>query len=219
MKTVLIFGASGTHGVGGARGGWADKIKLWLHQEMFGPNSKGQQCIVYELGIVGDTTRDVVGRFEVETLARLTEKDPKNTFVIFSAGANDSRATGSPENYLHTPEEYAGSVYAFIKLAKKFANHILCVGLSPVNQAKVHPKHNPLTGGKSYFDNQRLHLFEDTLAQTCQTEKVPCLALFDAVPARWTEDYLATDGMHPNDAGHQWIFEQVKPALGAMLKL
>lgn len=216
---MLIFGASGTHGVGGEHGGWADKIKLWLHEEMFGPNGKGQQCIVYELGIVGDTTRDVVGRFEVETLARIAEKDPKNTYVIFSAGANDSKATNNPTNYLHTADEYGDNVYAFIQQAKKFANHILCVGLLPIDQSKVYPKHNPLTGGKSYFDNQRMHQFEEVLVRTCQPEKVPCVSLFGTVPARWVEDCVGADGMHPNDAGHQWVFEQVKPRLEAMLKL
>ncbi|HZM64343.1 MAG TPA: GDSL-type esterase/lipase family protein [Candidatus Saccharimonadales bacterium] len=213
MKTLLVFGASITHGIGGEQGGWVDKLKNWLHQEMADVHGAGLQCAVYELGVIGNTTRDIVGRFEVETLARIEQKDPKNTYILFSAGTNDSKASSKPDNYLYTPDEFATNAQAFIRLAKEYANHVWCVGLVPVDQAKVHPKRNPLTGGTSYFENQRIHRFEEALALACKTEKIPCITLFDTAPTDWTKQYLTADGMHPNDAGHQWIFEQVRPKL------
>lgn len=217
MKTVLIFGASGTHGVGGQHGGWADKIKFWLHSQMFGADGKGELCTVYELGIPGNTARDVVGRFEIETLARIVDKNPKNIYIIFSAGTNDAKATNKPDNFLHTPDEFATNVQAFIRLAKEHAAHIICVGLVPVDQSKTNPKHSPLTNGKSYFTNQRIQRFENALISVCDEEKVNCVPLFGSVPGTWEAEYLAADGLHPNDAGHEWIFEQVQPKLKRLL--
>jgi len=218
MKTVLIFGASITHGVGGSNGGWADKLKLWLHGQMYGPDGSGEQCTVYELGIPGNTTRDIVSRFEIETLARLPDKDPHGTLIILAAGVNDSKSSNKPDNFMFTPDEFATNVQAFIRLAKDHASHILCLGMARIDQKKTQPKHNPLTGGKSYFTNQRLKHFEDALAAACKKEKAAFLPLFEKTPADWAKKYVSADGLHPNDTGHEWIFEHVKTAVQGMLK-
>lgn len=214
MKTVLIFGASVTHGVGGEHGGWADKLKVWLHSQMFGANGKGEICTVYELGVTGDTSRDVIGRFEVETLARIhKEQSPKDIIVVFLAGTNDSKAVDIAENFVSTPDEFGTNVQAFIRLAKTHAAHVLCVGLFPVAQTKT----NPTAVGTFYFTNQRLKHFEAAMIQACQRERAACLPMFDAVPDDWQMRCLADDGLHPNDIGHQWIFEQVKTKLGRII--
>lgn len=216
MKTILIFGASITHGVGGEQG-WADAVKANLHRSMYGAEGTGERCTVYELGIPGDTSRDVVGRFEAETLARLSEKNPEQTFIIFSAGTNDSKATGKPDNYLYSPDEYTTNVQAFIRLAKEHAKHILCIGILPVDQSKTNPKLNPITGNHSYFTNSRIKRFEDALVDACKKEQVACVPLFDHIPKDWSERYLFSDGLHPNTDGHEWIYSFVKPHIDKIL--
>lgn len=217
MKTVLMFGASITHGVGGEHGGWADMLKVDMHKAMYGEGASGESCTVYELGIPGNTSRDVVGRFEAETLARIPEKNPEQTFIIFSAGTNDSKATSSPDNYLHSPDEYSTNVRAFIRLAKEHAKHVLCIGILPVDQAKTNPKLNPITGTNSYFTNGRIKRFEDALVSACKQEGVHCVPLFDNVPKDWDERYLFNDGLHPNTKGHKWIYEYVKPHIDKVM--
>lgn len=205
MKTILIFGASTAHGVGGEHGGWANRVKA----DYTNPNAS-EWCMVYELGIPGNTARDVADRFEAETLARLPKKDPKQTFILFSAGTNDSRAIDEPNKYIHTPDEYATNVQAFIQLSRQHAEHTLCIGLTPVDQPKTNPKLNPLTGSSSYFTNSRIKRFEEVLFEVCEREGVLCVPLFDSVPEDWTEQYLFTDGMHPNAKGYDWIYSKVK---------
>lgn len=218
MKTVLMFGASITHGVGGEQGGWADMVKADLHQKMYGSANPGESCTVYELGIPGNSSRDVVGRFEAETLARVPQKNPEQTFIIFSAGTNDSKATNKSDNYLYSPDEYTTNVRAFIRLAKEHAAHILCVGIVPVDQSKTNPKQNPLTGSMSYFTNGRIKRFEDALVAACKQESVDCVPLFDYVPKDWAEHYLFADGLHPNAKGHQWIYDTVKSHIDKIME-
>lgn len=214
MKTVLLFGDSIAHSVGGYAGGWADKLKTTLNGQLWDSDSG---TILYELGVSGDTARDVLGRFEVELLARAPHTNPQDTFVILAAGVNDSKATNKSDNFLSDTDQYATTVQAFIRIAKGHAAHIVCVGLLPVDEARSNPRHT-LGGDIAYFSNRRIKQFEAALVEACKKEDVPCVSLFTQVPTDWKQNYLA-DGLHPNDAGHEWIFSQLKPEISKMLDL
>lgn len=217
MKNVFIFGASITHGVGSERGGWADKLKVAIHAELYDAKGPGEQCEVYELGVPGNTMADLVGRLEAELHARLMHNVPEDTCIVFMAGTNDSKAIGAPGRYDFTPEDFAASTRAFIQTAKEYASHVIGVGLVPVDESKTNPKHNPLNGKKSYFTNQRLRTFEQASRQACAAEGVQFVPLFSQVPDDWKTNYLYTDGIHPNNDGHLWIRSQVEPVVRAAL--
>lgn len=217
MKNILIFGASGLHGVGGERGGWADRLKAALHKDMYGAGGAGEFCEVYELGIPGTTLSDMLARFEAEVRARVHQPDPDQTYIIFSCGANDAKAVDQIDNHPISAEDFAANVHAFIHLAKDYSNHIVGVGIVPVDESKTSPKESPVSGRLSYFSNQRLKQFEDAFAQVCGAEQVQFVPLFDSVPADWAQTHLWRDGLHPNDHGHDWIHEKVEPVLRTML--
>jgi lysophospholipase L1-like esterase len=182
---------------------------------MYGPGGQGEACQVYELGVPGTTLADILERFEPEVKARLGRSAPEDTYIILSAGSNDSKAVDAIDNYPFSPEDFAASVHSFIHLAKDYSRHIIGVGLTPVDEAKTSPKQNPLTGGQSFFTNTRLQQFEAAFQQTCEAEGAQFIPLFANVPADWTAGYLFTDGIHPNQQGHDWIFSQVSTALRA----
>jgi len=213
MKTVLLFGDSIAHGVGGQAGGWTDKLKTTLNGQLW---DSDRGTVLYELGVSGDTARDVLGRFEVELLARAPHANPQDTSVIFAAGVNDSKATNKSDNFLSDADQYATTIQAFIRIAKGHAANIICVGLLPVDEARSNPRHT-LGGDIAYFFNRRIKQFEAALVEVCKKEHIACVSLFGQVPTDWKQNYLA-DGLHPNDAGHEWIFEQVRPKLKAILR-
>lgn len=210
MKYILIFGGSTAHGVGAANG-WADRIKQALHERMYGEKSTGDACYVYELGVPGNTVRDLAARFEAELHARVPSSAQADTLVVFTGGANDSKAINEPNAYLFTPAEFGLMASSFLKQAKSVAGHVVAFGLTPVDESKTSPKKNPITGGKSYYKNNRLAEFESALGQACEMENVPFVPLFKKTPKDWAATSLAADGMHPNDAGHEWIYQQVLP--------
>lgn len=215
MKNILIFGSSIVHGVGGENSGWADKLKASLHKEMYGNGGAGETCEVYELGVPGTMLSDLLARFEAEVQARVHKLDPDQTYILFSAGTNDSKAVDQIDNHLSSPEDFAANVHSFIHLAKQYSRHIIGVGILPVDQAKTSPKQNPITGGLSYFSNERLMQFEAAFKATCEAEGAQFISLFGAVPADWTQAYLWQDGVHPNVRGHEWIFSQIEPVVRA----
>ena len=212
MKHIFIFGASITHGVG-AEQGWADLLKSRFHHAMFGPNGQGEVCTVYELGIPGTGMPQLLDRFEQEIRSRQSTLDPAQTYIVFSAGTNDSKAIDAIDNHLLSAQDFAANVQAFLHLAKTLSHHLIGVGITPVDEAKTMPHEQPLSGKRSYFTNNRLQQFEETLAQTCAVEDVDFIPLFSSVPDDWSTRYVAADGIHPNSAGHAWICDQVEPTV------
>ncbi|HTE57251.1 MAG TPA: GDSL-type esterase/lipase family protein [Verrucomicrobiae bacterium] len=210
MKNIVIIGASITHGVGGSQG-WADMVKRAVHQKLYAPEGPGEICEVYELGIPGQTAKDILERFEAEVRLRIGGRQANENCIVLSVGANDAKAIGEPENYTTTSGEYAEHIQALLGLAKKYATTVFGLGLTPVDKVKTNPKHNPLNGSKSYFDNDRLSQFETVFQEECQKQAVEFIPLHAHVPKDWAQKFIIADGLHPNQAGHEWIFEQLWP--------
>jgi lysophospholipase L1-like esterase len=217
MKHILIFGASATHGVGGEHGGWADKLKAALHSDMFGSDPVGEKYAVYELGVPGETLQDVLGRLDVELKPRIRDSRQHSVYIVFSGGMNDAKAVDAVDNHPLSPDDFAATVHSFIHLAKDYSAYIIGVGVTPVDESKTNPKANPFTGGASFFKNERVKSFEDAFRRTCESEGVYFVPTFAQVPEDWQQNYLFADGLHPNDAGHQWICSQVEPRLRELL--
>lgn len=216
MKQIYIFGASTTHGVGGARGGWADGIKQAFHQRSFGPAATGEYYEVYELGIPGQTLPDVQARFVAELEPR-RRGVPAEIYLVLAVGLNDSKAVDAIDNHLSSPDDFAAALHSFIHLAKDYTSNILCVGLTPVDESKTTPREHPGDGSLAYFSNDRIRLFEEVMVRTCDEEGAYTAPLYAAVPDDWQQQYLYADGIHPNDAGHAWMCEQVKGKLQQLM--
>jgi lysophospholipase L1-like esterase len=211
MKYILIFGASIVHGVGGEQGGWADKIKRSFHKQMYGPDGE-RKYTVYELGVPGTSLEDIQSRFESELKARVKDGSPNDIYIVFSAGTNDSTAVDEPDRYKRTPEDFAADVHSFIHLAKDYSAHLLGVGVTPVDEAKTSPRNTV------YYSNQRLKMFEDALQGACAAEGAAFVPLIGIAPGDWKQRFSYSDGLHPNDAGHEWIRNQVEPVLRQLIQ-
>jgi lysophospholipase L1-like esterase len=213
MKHILIFGSSTVHGVGGQQG-WADQLKAALHAEMFA-NGGTRAYEIYELGIPGTSLQDMQARFEAELKARLPEHvRPEDIYVVFSAGTNDSVAVDEPGHHVRSADDFAALAHAYIHLIKDYTDHILAVGVTPVDESKTTPFTHD---GIVYVTNERLAAFEAALQEVAGNENVTCVPLHGSVPADWPATSLFADGLHPNDAGHQWIASKVEPVLREML--
>lgn len=214
MKNILIFGASIVHGVGAAKGGWADQIKQSFHAEMYGPGGRGDDsCDVYELGIPGGSLPDLLARFDGELRARAGSAERGDVYVVFSAGTNDSKWHRDTAQHLFSADDFAANVHAFIHLAKEYTDNILAVGVTPIDESKF-----PLEDGERLLSNERIRSFEQAFQRTCDDEGVTFVPIFDQAPTDWVQACVGPDGVHPTDAGHEWIRSLVEPELRNMLR-
>lgn len=209
MTQIFIFGASIVHGVGAEEAGWADLIKRKIHSTMYSENGTGEKYEVYNFGNPGATIGFVLKTFEQQI--KNYQKDGKKV-VIISVGMNNAKATGTPDNYASTVNEYKDQMQELLQKIKSDVDHVICVGLTPVDEKKT----TPLRTGGSYFWNERVQEFNAAFAKVASESTIPFVN-FILDPEEWSSTYLYKDGLHPNQKGHQLIFEKVFPQVESLL--
>ena len=163
--------------------------------------------LIYNLGISGDKTTELLERFEFETKQRL--KEGEETIFIFAIGGNDSQFVHSQNSHRTDLKKFKENIQKLIELARKFSSKIVFVGLHPVDETRTTPI--PWNKDKSY-KNEYIQKYNDVIKSVCTEEKVYFIEIFEKLIKT---DYrkLSEDGLHPNSRGHEKIFEIVKDFL------
>ena len=197
---ILIFGTSITYGASDIESGWVQRLRKFLDEKTL---SNQGYFEVYNLGISGDNTEDLLKRFEQETKHRLDEKE--ETVFIFEIGTNDSQFVYSQNSSRVPLEKFKGNIQALINIAKRFSPKIIFIGLAPVDETKTTPI--PWNTDKSY-KNEYIRKYDDLIKEACEENKIGYVETFSKLTYSDLED-----GLHPNSQGHQKIFEIVKEFL------
>lgn len=199
MSQVFIFGASYAYGVGSVEGSFGDMIKRKLHEEMYSDSGIGEKHEVYSFAKPGATIGFVLDNYENQI--DLYKKSGKLIAIVL-VGANNAKATDTPENWVSTPEEFKILAEKLVSSLAEKVDSVICVELAPVDENKTTPK------GTSYFYNRRLVEFNQIYKEVCARMEIPFIET-GIDPAEWKDKYLYEDGLHPNAAGHKIIFEKV----------
>ncbi|TRZ65031.1 MAG: SGNH/GDSL hydrolase family protein, partial [Spirochaetia bacterium] len=115
--TILVFGTSITYGVWDIEGGWVQRLRKFLDYKNI---LEEGYFLVYNLGISGDNTGNLLERFELETKFRLKDEDGEIVF-IFSVGTNDSQFVRSKNSLRVSPEKFKDNLQSLINSAKQFS--------------------------------------------------------------------------------------------------
>ncbi len=202
---ILIFGSSITWGAWDKEGGWAQRLKSFCDKKALKTNLKIYTA-VYCLGVSGDTTIDLLERFDTEVKARIEQEE--ETLILIEIGANDSQFTLSERRHTVPPEEYNRNLLTLINKAKLHRASIIFIGLTPSDK-RVDP--TPWTPGKTYR-LEFIKKYDEILKKLCQKKQIPYIEVMSKFPEEKYEELL-TDGIHPNTEGHRIIFEEVKKYL------
>lgn len=189
-KDICIFGASITWGAWDSeKSGWANRLRLFLEENH-------ENAFVYNLGIPGDTTEDVLARLKNESEAR--EAD----VIIFSIGTNDSLYNGSRDNPRTTIERFKENIRKTVTEAKKFTDKIIFTGLTNVDESLT----APMPGKPEvFYDNENVALYSRAIEEICQAEKIAYLEMIGVL-----KEADFADGLHPNAKGHEKMFQRIK---------
>jgi len=202
MAQIFIFGSSSAYGVGGCEGGWADMLKRHLHQTMYGENGTGEKDELYNFAKPGVTVE-----FVKETFPILLKhyRNQEKVIVVLSIGLNNAKATDWPDNFVSSADDFRTAMHDLLTKMKSLVDQIIVIGYPPHDETKTLPKHNPLTGSRSYFCNERTALFEDALKNVCIDLGVKFIGLSTS-HKEWVNGCLCLDGLHPNHTGYEKIF-------------
>ena len=154
-------------------------------------------CTVYNLGIPSDTTTGLLKRMENECNVR----NPQT--IIVSIGINDAIYLNREKYILTDSETFMKNVQNIIDICKSYTNNILFVGLTKVNEDFT----NPISwdNNQSYF-NKNIEKYNKIIKEICIENNVEFLDIFNLLD----EENINIDGIHPNERGHEIIFNNIK---------
>jgi len=190
-KTFCIFGDSVTQAAY-VNTGWVDLFRTYLEQKYC-----DEFINVFNLGIGGNTSDDILKRFRTESEAR------EPTDIIFAFGVNDSGYFKSPNKPIVSEQRFTENVITLISQAKEFSNNITFIGLILGNESLLKPFPGSAQG-KSY-DLTRVINFNDKLNDQAAVSNCQLIQLLDKLNPT---DF--SDGLHPNDQGHLKMFNEIK---------
>lgn len=202
MTKILVFGTSTTWGAYDTEGGWVERLKNYFNKKAL--DDDDFYLPVYNLGISGDTTYDILERFEFETKQRLKEDDG-DIVLIFETGGNDSSFIHSKNSLKYSIKEFQNNLKKLIDLAKKYSSNIIFVGLTPVEDSKTSPVS---WDANLTYKNEYTKQFDGKLKEVCEKNKVSYIYMFDKLDKNDLED-----GLHPNNKGHKKMFKIIKENL------
>ena len=200
MKHVCFVGASTVEGLGDESGlGWPGRLAAMEREA-------GRAFVPYNLGVRGQTLREIGARAVAECDARL--QNPKTDLIVLGTGMNDLARIGT--STLRTPQRR--TLEDFTKLVKELAtlSRLLVVGPFPVVKSKM-PFHSAVSGMKFNFRNQDIEEAAKNYGEICAERQVPYLNLYTALSDNqsYTAGLQENDGLHSNGGGYQAVAEAV----------
>lgn len=204
MKGILCFGDSITYGQGDEeKKGWCGRLKEWFEK-------KEEDNGIYNLGIGGQTSGELLKRFEIECEARMRFKHEGDAYtIIISIGTNDTKYEGkiSQKTARVNEEDFRNNIKALIKEAKAQNAKTAFLGITPVKEDAANSR-----GFGVYFQNERINKFNNIIKEECKKERIGFLDINEKMLVKNYKKMLA-DGLHPNSKGYDFMFEKIKEFL------
>lgn len=183
---IGIWGDSITYGAGDSEAlGWVGRLRKSLETK--------DDIGVYNFGVCGDTTDDLLKRFSVEADAI------KPNVIVFAIGINDSKyPAGETENIIPI-EKYKENMQTLLKLARNYTDKIYIVGATKVDEAIVRR-----SGAR--FVNEMIQSYNSFLKEFSASEGLIYVDVFGALDINTDLD----DGLHPNAQGYEKLFNTIR---------
>lgn len=213
MAQIFCFGDSITYGAWDiASSGWAQKLRMYLDKRQ--KEDSSLYFLTYNLGVPGETTNGLMNRFLSETKVRIREDRQEENIFIFAYGANDAAIMLNQNQFCVDAEDFKNNLENVVNQAKKFGNKILIINISPVNEELAA---NPVNRNKSRL-NKYIEAYNKIIKEITDSKGA---YLVDVNSAFMDNDYkslFSEDGLHPNEVGHQIMFNEllkiIKPIIG-----
>lgn len=192
-KAYCIFGDSVTLAAY-VRNSWVDLLRIYLEEKY-----QDSFVNVFNLGLGGNTTSEILERFEEESRARMP------TSIIFAVGVNDSAYRKFVSRPIVEEKTFKSNLERLIVLAAKFSRDVTFVGPVLGDDSILKPSPGEEESDQWWYDKTRVETFDKILMEIARAKKCKFICLLDKLDSK---DF--PDGLHPNEQGHRKIFEIIK---------
>ncbi|WNI38078.1 GDSL-type esterase/lipase family protein [Chryseobacterium sp. SG20098] len=205
MKKImygLFFGDSITYGeYDGVFGGWVDILKRYALQKFHEGN--GDELILFNLGIGGETTEGLLKRIPHELAAR---NSADGNIVFLSYGANDLAVKDGVQ--IVDPDKFKTNIKEAVAHARQFSNAIYLVSILPFSQ-KIDGV--VVSSGKKRI-NEDVLVYNQILKNIAAEDSLGYIDFYSAFLDD-KEILLSADGVHPNEKGYGMMAEIAIPII------
>ena len=206
---IFVFGDSITEGFYDTEcGGWCSRlIQDLMQKEVESGHTNNKHAVNF--GIAGDTSEDVLARLTASLETRISSPNtPTDDFLLLAVGVNDSQYDIQTGENRISIDATITNLEKIISTARQYLKTIVIVGIAPVYETRVQPMPWKVTHG---YGNEVINKYNAALQQLATTSGIRFIDM-DSVYQNRESDFLP-DGIHPNAAGHELIFQKVKEAL------
>ncbi|SQD77037.1 SGNH/GDSL hydrolase family protein [Moritella yayanosii] len=208
MASIICFGDSITRGESDAiYGGWADRIKTRCLSRIISATVSGSgsdRISVFNMGISGETTNGLIQRFQHEFVTRLAD-DKQNT-VLFGYGANDLAKQDG--NYLVDIETYIDNISRCMEFSLEKDANVVLINVTPIAaQLDGIPNVN-----NRIRNDETIRRYNQALLTLSVKYSVNLIDVYTPFNDN-KEAYLTADGLHPNSAGHELLYQVISSSL------
>ena len=201
MMYGLFFGDSITYGeYDGVFGGWVDILKRYALQKY---NEGGNELILFNLGIGGETSEGLVKRIRNEITARNAEN---GNVVFIGYGANDLAV--KDQKQIVNPEEFKANLTEAIQQAQDFSKEIYLVSILPISEKIA----GEISATGKIRMNEDILVYNEVLKNIASENSLIYIDFHSAFFAD-KEVLLSKDGVHPNEKGYGMMAEIAIPII------
>ncbi len=207
MAVVYCFGDSITYGAWDIRGGgWSARLRNYLDDLQ--EKDESLYFLSYNLGIPGETTDGLVKRFTHELNAR--EREGEEAIFIFAFGANDSVFMSGKNEFRVPKDRFVSNLQSILDQAMRISKKIILLNITPVDEALCASRYE---GKDKLRLNENIEEYNALIVGLAQKSGILLVDVYSAYTNVNYKDLLSEDGLHPNEKGHQLIFEKIKQAI------
>jgi acyl-CoA thioesterase-1 len=203
MANILIFGDSISYGFFDSEGGWVDRLKR--HCQSTEEPEQEEHTKIYNLGISGDTSSDILKRFECELIPRNWEG--QETIIMLAVGLNDAILIKNKPKI--SGSDLEKNLSKFISISGRYSDNLIIVGPTPIDEKRVTPMSWSTT---EFWYKDRIQKYNAIINNVCREKDIKFINLYEKLIDTDYVEQLA-DGGHPNKTGHKMIFQFVKKFL------
>ena len=198
-KNICIWGDSIAYGAWDEEGGWADRLRRFLHARTLTSRLE-EYYWVYNLGVPGETSDDLLKRFPAEHAAR----EPH--IALFAVGINDSSHREKGMGPRVPIEHFRENINELLQQAKKDAEIVVCIGLTTIDEDAVAAEDDI----DCDFRHEEVIRYDAVLRDASRESNVLFVDMQNTLSP---EDLI--DGLHPSAEGHRKMFEHILDFLAA----
>lgn len=182
---ISAWGDSITYGEGDKEAlGWIGRLRKELYET---------EHSVYNRGICGDTSEDVLKRFVIE----VGSIEPE--LIFLAIGINDSKFPNGGSDNKVPFAAFQQNTEKLILEAKAKSSKVVLVGLTEVNERQIQ--------SSSIFTNEVIAKYDAHLRELSQKEGVPFVNMQGVLDIETDLE----DGLHPNASGYEKMFKVILP--------